>query len=508
MGKNSYIRTKRDSGRTASLTEAARTFLLRGAVYYAAIALAWPHPGFGQFSPCSARFREALARAVEQDRVREADSLYTAYESLCDFDASDLLSWMRIKNVLGETGEAGRIACTALRRMPHLSFRLRYMLLDMLKDAPADTQRAVLRQFGGCALSPERVDTAEVRLWLSAAYFGFGLYDEELSVVRDLDAGNRPTGGSFTQCAMRRLASRRYAETIAAARLGYRYCESAEGRSSCAILLYESFAKLDKDDSAALWLGRAAPTTPRARAEAAAFFQQIGNFDKARGVMEGMGPSLTRDTLTIRGLLLEGKVPAAIAECERIGRVDTGSEPRGQVMLWKARALLFGGMTAQARALADSIQFFPAMGGAHALVSLKYLLHEIRNSPRAWPMAAAICYAAWKRDPRAAAAALDSSLIDDLPNGARRVMLAEGVKTLIDGKLWTQALAALKPADSASFSSELRYYRGVALVNAGEIDAGRLVFEQLLLRYPGDVFSEKARTALSEAPMDKPSQKQ
>ena len=82
-GKNSYIRTKRDSGRTASLTEAARTFLLRGAVYYAAIALAWPHPGFGQFSPCSARFREALARAVEQDRVREADSLYTAYESLC-----------------------------------------------------------------------------------------------------------------------------------------------------------------------------------------------------------------------------------------------------------------------------------------------------------------------------------------------------------------------------------------------------------------------------------------
>ena len=110
---------------------------------------------------------------------------------------------------------------------------------------------------------------------------------------------------------------------------------------------------------AALWLGRAAPTTPRARAEAAAFFQQIGNFDKARGVMEGMGPSLTRDTLTIRGLLLEGKVPAAIAECERIGRVDTGSEPRGQVMLWKARALLFGDMTAQARAL----------GGFHSIFS-------------------------------------------------------------------------------------------------------------------------------------------
>jgi hypothetical protein len=160
---------------------------------------------------------------------------------------------------------------------------------------------------------------------------------------------------------------------------------------------------------------------------------------------------------------------------------------------------MFSGAAREAEALLDSIDFSPSMGGAHAVVSMKYFLNGIRKAPSAAQILGKLSYADWLHRPERAAVALASCLAENLPADVRQRLLEAGVATLIAGKQWSSARAIIEQAGFASASPELQYYCGVALVNLGEIEAGRKALEDLLLGRPADVFSEKARMFLLDA---------
>ena len=508
MGKNTYINSKRGGGRIASFIAWLPAELLLAPVFVLLCASFFVTRVFGQFQPCSLELRGALGRAFAQDNLLQADSLFTSNESACAFDAYDLLKWMRIKGVFGRYGDAGRIACTALMRRPQLSFSIQYQLLDAIRESASDTLRVVVGQYGRCALSLIHADTAALRQWLAGAYARFGLYNEELGVLRELDGKNHPSSAEIAACAFRRFSQNLYAQTIPAALAAYQRLVDPTARSSCALMLYQSYAKLDKNDSAALWLACAALSRPQARAEAVAFFQQAGYFAKADSLMAGLGPSLSRDTLTIRSFLFAGNFKTAADACTKALGSYAGKDTRSQLTLWKARALVFGGAAGEARRLLDSLEFLPAMIGAHTLVTLKYSLQTIKSAPQAARIWGSLSYAAWAKRPDTVLAALHGADMKTVTGDVRSMLIAEGVKTLIAGKLFSAALTVIEAEDGASLSSELRYYRGVSLFNLGNVDAAKAALDELLLRYPGDVFSEKARTFFSDAYMDKTSQKQ
>ena len=464
--------------------------------------------GICQDAPCSSEFRGRIARLMSLDRLREADSLFDATERGCAIDVDDLMKWMRIKGVLGDYSHARRIACDIVRRQPRLSFAIQNQLLEIIKEAPSDTIKAALEEYRHCALSLYQSDTAAFRQWIAGAYFRFGFYDEELRAIRELHSKSHPSTEEILGCAYKRFSRQLYSRTIEPALLAYHALSEGAAKSMCAVMLYQSYARCGKNDSAALWLGRTKLSNANVRAEAAAFYQQTGFYAKADSLIALLPPSLTLDTLRIRGLLFAGDPRAASELCARLtGGERAKSERRDQLLLWRARVLVFSGVAVEAGILLDSIDFSPAMGGAHAVVSLKFLLKGVRNAPNAWKILGELAYAGWLRRPESAAKALESPMVTDLPRDLRRLLTEECVATLAAGKSWAALRLLVGRENIAPLSPQTRYYYGVSLVNLGEIEAGRAALEELLIGFPGDVYSEKARIFLSDLNLNKAAQK-
>jgi tetratricopeptide (TPR) repeat protein len=469
------------------------------------ISLSNSSHSFPHLSPCSSGFRDSVAQLMEKDKLREADGMFAAREPACAIETYDLMKWMRIKSVLGMYGAACRLACRIAHQQPQLSALLQNQLSETIREAPADTMRAALDAYLQCALSGFRPDTAAFKQWISNVYFRAGLYDEEVTVLLRLETPNQPSADGLFACASRRFSNRLFTAALRPALLAYSRLHDDNLRSLCAMMLYRCFALMGNDDSAAIWLGRV-PARREVKAEAAAFFQRTGDLAKADSLLAALPPSLTKDTLMVRQMLFTGNPKAAADYCARRAG-QTGAEGRRDLLFWRMRSLLFGGRPQAADALADSIDFSPDMDGATAFLFLKYMLNSIRKTPAAGAVFGELAYGAWLKRPERALRALQSPAIDACPADVGQLLFSMGVKALIDGKMFAGARTLIDRAGGSSAGPELRYYLGDVLLNQGDIDTAAAVFEELLLTYPGDVFSEKARILLNEMHAEKSGRK-
>jgi hypothetical protein len=203
-----------------------------------------------------------------------------------------------------------------------------------------------------------------------------------------------------------------------------------------------------------------------------------------------------RDTLSIRQSLFGRDVKAA---ADRALRVFVGAAPgdeRSGAMLWRIRTLVFSGNLGAARELLDSIDFSASMKDADEILADKYAVFALQSDPSAWGEFAEAAFAAWAGFSDMALASLMPSRFDNVSPRGKQLILSYGLKTLIADKVYLQARKAVERLSREELSAENRYYYGDALVHSGEIEQGRRVFEELVLKFPADVFSGKARMAL------------
>jgi len=456
---------------------------------------------WGGFSPNAptALQTQALARAsffLAHDELREADSVFTEFGLEGTMGAGDLMQWVRIKGTLAQYGQAGRLACRALEKAPQCGALARFQLSEILKDAKIDTVRSVVAAYGECAAQGRAQDTADLRDWMARTYEAFGLFSEEIDVITKLDTRISPSARPLLECGKRAMARGLFTYAIPAERMAYDRLAGPSDKALCALVLYQSYAKLGKTDSAAWWLAKAPMANETFRAEAVAFFQRAGHAAKADSLIETLPKSRMRDTLSIRQSLFGRDVKAAADRALRAFVEAAPGSERSGAMLWRIRTLIFSGNLGAARGLLDSIDFSATMKDADEILADKYAVFALQSDPSAWGEFAKAAFAAWAGFTDMALASLMSPLFDNLSPRGKQLILSYGLKTLIADKVYLQARKAVERLSREDLSAENRYYYGDALVHSGEIEQGRRVFEELVLKFPADVFSGKARMAL------------
>jgi tetratricopeptide (TPR) repeat protein len=456
---------------------------------------------WGGFSPNAptAMQTQALARAsffLAHDELREADSVFTEFGLEGTMGAGDLMQWVRIKGTLAQYGQAGRLACRAMEKAPQYGAMARFQLSEILKDAKIDTVRSVVAAYGACAAQSRAPDTADLRDWMARTYEAFGLFSEEIDALIVLDTRSSPSARGLLECGKRAMARGLFTYAIPAARVAYDRLAGPSDKALCALVLYQSYAKLGKTDSAAWWLVKAPMAKEAFRAEAAAFFQRAGHAARADSLIETLPKSFMRDTLSIRQSLFAHDVKAAVDRAFRVFvGAATGAE-RSAAMLWRMRTLVFAGNLGAARELLDSIDFSPSMREADEILADKYAVFALQSDPSAWGEFAEAVFAAWAGFSDMACASLMSPRLDGISPRGKQLILSYCLKTLIADKVYLQARKAVEGLSREELSAENRYYYGDVLVHSGEIEQGRRVFEELVLKFPADVFSGKARMAL------------
>jgi hypothetical protein len=454
--------------------------------------------GFSPNAPSQTQ-TAALARVsllLAHDEIAEADSLFTAFDLARTMDAGDLMQWVRIKGTLAQYGLAAHVACMVLEKAPRYGAMARFQLSEILKDAAIDTVRMALSAYRACALQDIAVDTVDLRGWLARTCAAYGLFKEEVDVLASLDVKRASSARELLDCGRRRMAQGMFSQAIPAAFLAYGRLTNASEKALCALILYRSYAQTGKNDSASMWFARIPFAKETFRAEAAAFFQVAGYAVQADSLIETLPKSFTRDTLTIRRMLFAGNAKAAANEAARVFSAVGNDAGKNEAVLWRIRTMIFAGNLGAARGLLDSVDFSPSMKGADEILADKYALFALITAPSAWNDYGILAFSAWAGRSDIAYTTLISPDFDALPKGAKQLFLSLGAKTLIAGKVYSQARKVFERLVFSEFNAENRYYYADILINSGALQQGRRTLEELVLKFPADVFSAKARMAL------------
>jgi hypothetical protein len=449
-----------------------------------------------QNTPFNSGFKDKIEKLMEQDKLHEADTMFTLAEKNRSIDTYDLMKWLRIKGVLADYAEIGRIACLIVQRQPGLSSFICDQLPEIIKDAEPITIRKVMEQYLFCALV-KNDDATELKLWAADVYSRFGLYKEELDILTDPALKNQDVANALLNSANKKFAKKLFIPAINAALPSYQLFNDPDLKSICAMILFQSYGHIGKNDSAAIWLGRTSFAQAGFKISAAAFFQKTGYFRKADSIIALIPASLSRDTLMIRQLLYKGEIGAAIDLSESLRFNKYNAQEKNQLLFWKMRSLFFGGRYIEAEALQDSIVFFPSMSNANTYVNTKYIFNNIKKEPQAGKIFGSLAYGIWLDKPDDIYKILQSGAISAYYPDVKQLLYCEGIKALIAWKQFAPTLTLIEQTKISTDCPELKFYYGEALLYTGKIEKGRAVLEEHLLEYPGNVFSEKARLFLN-----------
>jgi hypothetical protein len=289
----------------------------------------------------------------------------------------------------------------------------------------------------------------------------------------------------------RHFSSRRFDQAVKAARIAYDKSAAVEFKSFYAAILYQSYDRLGKRDSALIWLNKASLASPAQRVQAAALYQNAGLFEKADSLMRTLPQTADRDTLELRSLLFAGKTDSAAAAA---GRIANGHHlAKHEMTFWMLRISLYKKDIERTGSLLDSLSFDPGWVYAPEALLYQYYYERLKDDQAAFEDWAGIEYALYRNQTDKAASLIASERY--APRAAQILIFRAATALVAQGQL-SQAnrlLAFIKPDQAIP---EQMYLCAEVLLKQGEIKPARTLLEQIILAHPRDIFSSRARMLL------------
>ena len=439
-------------------------------------------------------FRRALDKARGEGAMQTADSLYEFMDRADMLSTFDVLRWAECTSVLEKPIEAARLLCRVSREESRFSPIALRQLREMLEDADSASVVAVLSEYRRCMTASEMVDDVELYRRLADTYYTSGLYRQEalmLAELADRDGGAQTR--SLLDVAGRNLRHGLAREALFAGRLAWSRAEDTATRLQCAALLARAWQARGIDDSAAVWARRARFGGLSQPGRAVELFQTSGLLRAADSVLQTMPASMIRDTLMIRQLIFAGELDRAEQAAGNLRRLARWKGRTNERLLWEARTLLFNRKVPRARQCIDSLRFEPSWDKAGEVLGYRYRLGKLSSSFDAaadWGTIERFLYTG--RPDKAASTVRLASYPPDIAEPAA-LRLAGGFVEQGDAEAALEVLRTHAPGGS---SPEYRYTRGAALLQQGRRQQARSLLEELILSFPRDVFSSKARVLL------------
>jgi tetratricopeptide (TPR) repeat protein len=449
----------------------------------------------GLWEKHNGRFRQSIERRDAAGEYQSLDSLFAAFHTLGICDVFDLVRWTGVKMLLGDVPAAGRIFCDIVNTDPGLIPLVQSRFDYALTDATPAQRATALAACRECAAAlADRSSRDSMLGWLALVYGRCGFDREEYSIASTQISDSCIAGRVLGEIAQRHYAQNRPRQVVDPAARAWRICSESQHRSWCAILLAHSYTQLGNRDSTALWLKRMNLNDPRSAMGAVSLFQQAGLTGAADSIIRMLPPSVQRDTLAIRNLLFSNKAREARAYIRACLSSTSWLASPSDISLWRVRGALFDADMASTAAWLDSAKIAPEWEYAQELLQQKYALSLMQMDSDAFSLWSRLCLAIYtnKLQP-----CIDSlSAIRHLLPAVQEHYIATLAGKLLDNGQPRDAATALHALPDSGATPRILFYRAEVARMQGEVAAAQKLFDQLILRYPQDVFSNRARMAL------------
>jgi hypothetical protein len=422
-----------------------------------------------------------------------ADTLYSIFDAEGKLDSQDWLKWAKIKGLMGDYSKIAMLYCKAIQKEPMLSVFALHQLGRELKDSDSGTAEKVLEQFSRCSIEFPGSDTVSIYSWLADIYAELGFYRQELIALKLISSSGGAIAARALEAAQKRYSLHKYREALEAARISYQSTDRFSIRSMAATIAYQSFLKLGQIDSAAGWLTRMELGSDKNRVEAITFYQNCSDFANAALLIDSLAVSVARDSLFIRQFVLQGEIQKALTYFNR-PELKIHRDQKNAA-LWKARILLFSGKYEDFTAFLDTLDVAPFWECARELISYQYWIARLGSSSESLAAWASIEYNLYCGSFHKISQELNHSRAG---NQIRRELLLYAGKSCITLGRHKEALMLLESDTLTEETPEFLYCRAEALYHCGDAMNARAVFNRIILEFPADLYSDKARVFINE----------
>ena len=232
------------------------------------------------------------------------------------------------------------------------------------------------------------------------------------------------------------------------------------------------------------------------KVNAAVLYQLAGLFEKSYAIISSIKESLSRDTLTIRQLLFEGKIKDACSFAAECTKAKHWRPNKSDSFLWKIRTSIFAGMLGDATLYLDSINsisFLPSWKYAKEILTYRIALQRLGVYPSAFASWGQLKYFSYIKKPQNMIASFNK---EQWPPDILEYYAITLVEALIKNELYEKAQYILDLIPELSESQQINYFRALVSFNLGYINKAIKQFENIILSEPGSVFAHKARIYL------------
>jgi hypothetical protein len=448
-------------------------------------------------------------RLYNDGSMYTADTLLYIYDSEGKIDNQELSLWIKIKTITKAYNALPHLYCRlfTLAQKPQKSlsmpeplpgsmYVIKTQFQQTLDESGKDNIPQILSGFKNCVLSTKNLNDAELLRWLAYLLGNYGLYDDELEVtlaIRSSDDGFS-VSSELADLTRNRFINKSFVHALRAGREAFKKAENNDERSTAGSLVYQSFIALGLNDSALQWIHYAQLTNLNNLLNAINLYQLSGQITQAQTLINQFPSSLVKDTLTIRQAVFSQNLKTAH---ELIHRNDSLKKYKNELYLWKVRVALFNKESDNLMKLLDSIPEIPTFSGAAEVLGYKYRILKLMDYPEAleaWQLIEYNCYI----ERLVAALTLLEQLHCDAGCKAECALVVS--HHLYERKKIAEALAVLSSFDESGVSAEFLYQKALCLHKQGKPVECRKLLEKILLDFPDDIYSGKARLILSDLP--------
>lgn len=426
---------------------------------------------------------EAYAHLAAKGQFHIADTLYDIYDKEDKLNVFNWLKWAKLKNITGDYDAIGGLYCRIINSESKLTPIVLSQFRYLLKDQKMQIADSILTDFLRCFVYQSETDTVQIREWTSQTCFELGLYNRQIEILMALNTENYPVYGDLFHTSTSHLSNKRYRYASDAARVIYNNSRDIENKQKAAFLIYESFRDQNLNDSALIWLKRVNLQSSKQMIDAATLYQNTGLYDKAQEIIDSIPRSYAADTMLLRQFLFTGKRNEAY--------IMTKKGCCSKDLLWSVRTALFVKKYLEVNSLLDSVSY-DNITSKGELLSCRYWLQRLQGSSDLLDLWAQIEYNIYIGNLNNAVKQLsvvkESDRIWELALRVAKVLINRGDSHT--------ALNLLKQHERSDISAEFLYSMAEAMLCLGETDKGRQILEKIMLEYPDDIFSGRARLLL------------
>ncbi|HEX2958124.1 MAG TPA: hypothetical protein VHO70_14920 [Chitinispirillaceae bacterium] len=437
---------------------------------------------------------EAFIALLNDGLPAMADTLFTIFDNDTVLDKYDLARWARVKSVTGEYYKIPDLLCRSLKTADKRFIEISLMQFsDILQEAGPEITDTVIELFSQHCFSSLRVDDEEkstVFSWIIGTWGELNKYRRQIEFIKSSAPDEKEQSGLLCQLAESNFMRRNFIAAAAAATAAYTVQGDEKSKRQAAKVAFQSWVALNRTDSVMVWLERAGLENNIGRTEAVVLYQNRGQFDKSKQMLDGLHQSLSKDTLRIRqSLCSQEKEDVAFSLLEKSSYLS--KEPVLSQM-WRLQLLLFYKKFAVFQREVDSLRLLSEWSYFPQLLRYRYWVQICSGQEDILAIWAAIEYNNFTGRPQNSSGLFSGGTITE----PQRSLLALEVAKELSKHSAEDVVRFFDSCKEPFLDPGVLYCKAEANLGAGNRVLARELLQSIVLNYPHDAYSGKARVLL------------